>query len=89
MKQNIKAQIGSLLYFVICTSLDTLFAISKAARKSKNPTLEDWVNVLKIFRYIKYTKNYGIGIQKGIDLKFLLMRTMLEITVQENQHLDF
>ena len=27
------------------------------------------MNVLKIFRYLKYTKNYGIKIEKGMKLK--------------------
>ena len=61
--------IGSLLYLGICTSPDILFVVSKAARKSSNPTLEEWRNVSKIFNYLQYTKNYGIKIQKGMNLK--------------------
>jgi len=64
-----RSAIGSLLYLAVCTRPDILYAVSKAARKSKEPNLEDWENVLKIFRYLKYTKNYGIKIQKGINLK--------------------
>jgi len=45
------------------------FSVSKAARKSSNPTLEDWKNALKIFNYLQYTRNYGIKIQKGMNLK--------------------
>ena len=43
--------------------------MSRASRKSTDPSLEDWTNVLKIFRYLKYTKDYGIKIEKGIKLK--------------------
>jgi len=64
-----RSAIGSLLYLGICTRPDILFAVSKAARKSSNPTLEDWKNVLKIFNYLQYTRNYGIKIQKGMNLK--------------------
>jgi len=64
-----RSAIGSLLYLGICTRPDILFAVSKAARKSSNPTLEDWKNVLKIFNYLQYTKNYGIKIQKRMNLK--------------------
>ena len=64
-----RSAIGNLLYLAICTRPDILFAVSRAARKSNNPNLEDWNNVLKIFRYLMYTKNYGIKIEKGINLK--------------------
>eukprot|EP00833_Pecoramyces_ruminatium_P000880 jgi/Orpsp1_1/1174912/evm.model.c7180000051932.1 len=52
--------IGSLLYLAISTRPDILFSVSKASRKSKDPTYEDWYNVLKIFRYLKGKPNYGI-----------------------------
>jgi len=34
--------------------------MSRASRKSENPTYEDWYNVLKIFRYLKGNQNYGL-----------------------------
>ena len=37
----------------------------KASRKNQNPNYEDWFNVLKIFRYLKYTPNYGIKFSKN------------------------
>ncbi len=46
-----------------------MFATSKASRKNQRPTYEDWMNVLKIFRYLKGTKNYGIKMNKNINLK--------------------
>jgi len=70
-KFNETKYICSLLYLGICTRPDILFAVSKAARKSSNPTLEDWSwrSVSKIFNYLQYTRNYGIKIRKGMNLK--------------------
>ena len=64
-----RSAVGSLLYLAICTRPDILFAVSKASRKSSKLTLEDWSNVIRIFRYLKYTRNYGIKIEKGMSLK--------------------
>ena len=44
----------------ICTRPDILFAVSKAARKAKEPTMEDWNNVMKILKYLKGTINFGL-----------------------------
>ena len=49
-----------LLHLAIEAKLSILFAISKASRKNKNPTYKNWLNVLKIFRYLKGTKNYEL-----------------------------
>jgi len=55
-----RSAIGNLLYLAVCTRPDIIFSVVRAARKSKNPTIEDWHNVKKIFRYLKGTLNYGI-----------------------------
>ena len=55
-----KQVIGSLLYLAISTRPDILFSVSRASRKSKDPTYEDWYNVIKIFRYLKGKPDYGI-----------------------------
>jgi len=36
-----RSAIGNLLYLAICTRPDILFSVNRAARKNKNPTLED------------------------------------------------
>jgi len=64
-----RSAIGSFLYLGICTRQDIFFAVSKAARKSNNPTLEDWINVIKIFNYLQHIKNYGIEIKRGMNLR--------------------
>ena len=60
-----RSAIGNLLYLAICTRPDILFSVSKSARKSTEPTMEDWENVLKIFKYLKGTINYGINFTKN------------------------
>jgi len=45
--------IGNLIYLAINTRPDILFAVNKASRRSKEPNLNDWMNVQKIFRYLK------------------------------------
>jgi len=48
-------EVWSLLYLVICAWSNIIFAVSKATRKSKEPTMKDWKNVWRIFRYWKGT----------------------------------
>jgi len=47
-----RSAIGNLLYLAICTRPDIIYSVSKAARKSKNPNMEDWYNVIKFFKYL-------------------------------------
>ena len=71
-----RSAIGNLLYIAICTRPDILFSVSKAARKSNNPNMEDWNNVVRILRYLKGTTSYGInytrklGIEAFVDADF-------------------
>jgi len=37
-----RSAIGNLLYLAVCTRPDIIFSVVRAARKSKNPTIEDW-----------------------------------------------
>ena len=52
--------IRCLLYLVGCTRPDILFAVNKASRRTSNSNLEDWINVIKIFRYLKGNPKYGL-----------------------------
>jgi len=63
-----RSAVGSLLYLAICTRPDILFSVSKAARRTTNPNYEDWVMILKIFRYLKYTIDYGIKFTRNINI---------------------
>jgi len=64
-----RSAVGNLLYLGINTRPDILFAVNKAARKSTNPTLEDWYNIKRIFRYLINTMNYGINYTKNNTIK--------------------
>lgn len=64
-----KKAIGSLLYLAISTRPDILFAVSKASRRSRDPNYEDWLNVIKIFRYLKGNPNYGIKFTNDENFK--------------------
>ena len=65
-----KQAIESLLYLAISTRPDILFSVSKASRRSDNPTYEDWYNVLKIFKHLKGNPNYGIKFTFTNNLNF-------------------
>jgi len=54
--------VSSLLYLAMGTRPDRMYATSKASRKNLNSTFEDWMNVIKIFRYLKCTRYYRIKI---------------------------
>jgi len=49
-----------LLFLATSTRPDILFSVSRASRKSKDPTYKDWYNIIKIFRYTKGKPDYGI-----------------------------
>jgi len=83
--------VGSLLYLAICTRPDILFSFSKASRKSENPTFEDWMNVLKIFKYLKGKPNYGIKFTKynKLNLKDFVDADIEMTRKHENPQPDF
>jgi len=68
-EKTYRSAVGSLLYLAVCTRPDILYAVSKASRKVNKSTMEDWTNILNIFRYLKFTRNYGIKIEKEMNLK--------------------
>ena len=72
--------IGNRLYLAICTRPDLLFSVSKASRRSKNPNMEDWENIIKIFRYLKGTINYGILFTKESKLNISTWMLTTQVT---------
>ena len=68
-KTNYRSAIGNLLYIVICTRPYIQFSVNKASRESNDPTLEDWNNIVKIFRYLKGTLNYWINYSKELGIE--------------------
>jgi len=68
-KTKYRSAIGNLLYLAISTRTDIMYSVGKAARRSKDPNLEDWANVLKILRYLKGTIQYGLNFTKHQGIK--------------------
>jgi len=66
--------IGSLLYLANATP-DIAYAVNYLSRKQLNPTEEDWLEVKRIFRYLKGTPDTGITYRgKGEGLEALTAR---------------
>jgi len=68
LNSNNKKQ-KKLLYLSICIRPDIISLISKAARRSKEPNMEDWNNVMRILRYLKGTKKFGINFTNNPNVK--------------------
>eukprot|EP00833_Pecoramyces_ruminatium_P017312 jgi/Orpsp1_1/1191344/evm.model.d7180000085092.1 len=56
-----KSLLGSLLYIAIKTRPDIAFAVNQASRHSENPKEVDYMALLKILQYLKFTKNKSIA----------------------------
>ncbi|MCP3678245.1 MAG: hypothetical protein GY721_11850, partial [Deltaproteobacteria bacterium] len=52
--------VGSLLFLTNCTRPDISYAVNVACRSMSSPTLEDWMRVKRIFRYLVGTASYGL-----------------------------
>ena len=52
--------IGSLMYLANATRPDIAYAVNYLARKQINPTEDDWIEVKRIFRYLRGTTDQGI-----------------------------
>ena len=59
-KAPYREAIGSLLYLASATRPDISFAVSYLSRKQLNPSLDDWVDVKRIFRYLRGTMELGL-----------------------------
>jgi hypothetical protein len=44
--------IGSLMYAAVTTRIDIAYAVNKMSRKVAEPTVPDWKDVMKIFKYL-------------------------------------
>ena len=69
--------IGSLINAILCTRPDIAYVVSVTSRFQSNPSLEHWVAVKSIFKYLRRTKGliltYGGGdlqIDGFIDFDF-------------------
>lgn len=64
-----RSLIGSLLYVANGTRPDITFAVCQLSRHLENPTEEHWKAAIRILRYLKTTKTYGIKYKSSKSLQ--------------------
>ncbi|XP_035831899.1 secreted RxLR effector protein 161-like [Helianthus annuus] len=52
--------IGSLMYLMSCTRPDLAYAVSKLSRYTSNPSSIPWNCIIRLLRYLRYTREYGL-----------------------------
>ena len=52
--------IGSLMYLTSCTRPDLAYTVSKLSRYTSNLGIDHWKAIVKVLRYLRYTRNYGL-----------------------------
>ena len=52
--------IGSLMYLMSCTRPDIAYAVSKLSRYTSNPGAEHWQGIIRLVKYLRFTRNYGL-----------------------------
>jgi len=57
--------IGYLLYLAKLIRPNILFVVNKVSRRTNNPNIEDWINVIKIFMYLKCNSRYGLKLKNS------------------------
>ena len=63
-QQEYTQAIGSLMYVMNCTHLDITYAVSKLSRYTSNLGPDHWKAIVRVLRYLNYTKNYGLHYSK-------------------------
>lgn len=53
--------IGSLMYLMNCTRPDIAYAVSTLSRFTKNPGTQHWNAIIRVLRYLRYTREYGLN----------------------------
>ena len=64
------AALGTLLYLATSTRPDIAFAVSELARFAKNPGLDHWMGIKRVFRYLKGSSGFGLMYGKGTKRVF-------------------
>ena len=52
--------IGSLMYLMSCTRPDIAYTVSKLSRYMSNPNDDHWKGIIRVLRYLRYTRDYGL-----------------------------
>ncbi|GKC14299.1 zinc finger, CCHC-type containing protein, partial [Tanacetum coccineum] len=53
--------IGCLMYAITSTRPDIAYAIGKMSRFTSNPSRQHWHTIIRVFKYLKDTMNYGLS----------------------------
>lgn len=59
--------VGCLMHLTVVSRPDIAYAVSKVARSVNEPTRQNWLDVKRILRYLKGTKDLGIVYRKNSD----------------------
>ena len=54
---------GSLMYLMLCTSLDIFFAMGMVSRYQSNPGPKHWTTVKHILKYLRRMRDYVFVLQ--------------------------
>lgn len=52
--------VGSLMYLVNGTRPDLSYAVNVLSRHQLNPTDHEWKMIIRVFRYLEYSKNWTL-----------------------------
>ena len=52
--------IGSLMYLSSCTRPDIACTVNKLSRYTSNPGIDHWKAIVRVLRYLRFTRNYGL-----------------------------
>ena len=50
--------LGNLMYTQVCTHFDISFIVGVLGRYLSNPSIDHWIAVKRVMRYLKRTKDY-------------------------------
>ena len=54
---------GSLMYLMLCTSLDIFFAMGMVSRYQSNPGPKHWTTIKHILKYLRRMRDYVFVLQ--------------------------
>jgi transposase InsO family protein len=61
--------VGCLIYLATSTRPDLCFAVNQASRHLSSPTMFDWIQVKRIFRYLAGTKSFGVSFDSNTPFR--------------------
>ena len=48
------------MYLMSCTRPDIAYTVSKLSRYTSNPNDDHWKGIIRVLRYLRYTRDYGL-----------------------------